>query len=99
MTWAQRLPSNLTGPIPAQALLTTWRAIRTDNFVRGHSLLYDDAAVEGVLELLVQDLGFEGGAVLEDGDGGGHHGQAPVHAALRLQDAGARRTRPKVPGS
>ena len=31
-------------------------------------LLNDDPAVEGVLELLVEDLGFEGGAVLEDGN-------------------------------
>ena len=33
-------------------------------------LLDDDAAVEGVVELLVDDLGLERGAVLEDGDGG-----------------------------
>ena len=33
-------------------------------------LLDDDAAVERVVELLVDDLGLEGGAVLEDGDGG-----------------------------
>ena len=32
-------------------------------------LLDDDPAVERMLELLVDDLGFEGGAVLEDGDG------------------------------
>ena len=33
-------------------------------------LLDDDAAVERVVELLVEDLGLERGAVLEDGDGG-----------------------------
>ena len=37
-------------------------------------LFDDDAAVESVLELLVEDLGLERGAVLEDGDGG-HIGQ------------------------
>src|SRR5207249_6693063 len=33
-------------------------------------LLNDHAAVEGTVELFVQRLGFQGGAVLKDGDGG-----------------------------
>jgi len=54
------------------------------------ALLDDDAAIERVLALLVDDLGFERGAVLEDGDGGdigqslGGFDIGPAHFA-RLQ--------------
>ena len=38
-------------------------------------LLYDDAAVERMIELLVHELGLAGGPVMKDGDGG-HVGQS-----------------------
>ena len=49
------------------------RLLHVEAFSFGHhalGLFDDDAAVESVLELLVDDLGLERGPVLEDGDGG-----------------------------
>jgi hypothetical protein len=45
--------------------------LRDDTF----GLLYDDAAVERMIELLVHELGLAGGSVMNDGDGG-HIGQS-----------------------
>jgi len=40
--------------------------LRYDTF----GLLYDDATVECMIELLVHELGLSGGPVMNDGDGG-----------------------------
>ena len=45
--------------------------LRYDTF----GLLYDDVTVEGMIELLVHELGLAGGPVVKDGDGG-HVGQS-----------------------
>jgi hypothetical protein len=46
-------------------------------------LFDDDAAVEGVVELVVEALGLVGGAVLQDGDGGDvGHGLGGVDVGL-----------------
>lgn len=48
--------------------------LRTDRLTLGDhafGLLDDNAAIEGVIELIVEDLSLESGAELKDGDGGG----------------------------
>jgi hypothetical protein len=51
----------------------------------------DDAGVEGVVELRVEDLGLEGGTLLENGDGGNVGECLARRARTSCQRAGNRR--------